>query len=99
MRLLRLIKIITVGIRFGLEEFILGHVRSRALNIPIRALLFWRRIRGTPRPPPPRPPPAPRRPRPAPAPRSGGRASPGGSPPPPPPPPPPRRGGPGGGFL
>ena len=44
MRLLRLIKIITVGIRFGLEEFILGHVRSRALNILIRTLLFWRRI-------------------------------------------------------
>lgn len=44
MRLLRLARIISVGIRFGLEEFILGHTRFRILNAISKALLFWRPI-------------------------------------------------------
>ncbi|MBM3356361.1 MAG: ubiquinone biosynthesis regulatory protein kinase UbiB [Betaproteobacteria bacterium] len=44
MRLFRLLKILAVGIRFGLEEFILGHERVRLLRVLVRALLFWRRI-------------------------------------------------------
>jgi ubiquinone biosynthesis protein len=44
MRLLRLIRIIWVGFRFGLEEFILGHERVRILRVLIRAALFWRRL-------------------------------------------------------
>jgi ubiquinone biosynthesis protein len=45
MRLLRLIKIISVAIRFGLEEFILGHARFRVLNTISKVLLFWRPIK------------------------------------------------------
>ncbi|TSA48848.1 MAG: ubiquinone biosynthesis regulatory protein kinase UbiB [Nitrosomonadales bacterium] len=44
MHWLRLGKIITVGIRFGLEEFILGHARFRLLNTVSKVLLFWRPI-------------------------------------------------------
>jgi ubiquinone biosynthesis protein len=44
MRVFRLIRIIAIGIRFGLEEFILGHARFRFLNAVIKVLLFWRRI-------------------------------------------------------
>jgi len=42
MRLLRLARIITVTLRFGLDEFILGHARLRILNNLVRGLLFWR---------------------------------------------------------
>ena len=42
MRLLRLIKILHVVFRFGLEEFFLGHERVRALRWIARAALFWR---------------------------------------------------------
>ena len=42
MRFLRLLKILTVSVRFGLDEFFLGHERYRALRILIRFLLFWR---------------------------------------------------------
>lgn len=42
MRLLRLIRIIAVGIHFGLEEFMLGHTRLPWLGSVCRALLFWR---------------------------------------------------------
>jgi len=44
MLLFRLLKIFSVGLRFGLEEFFLGHERVRALRAPIKALLFWRRL-------------------------------------------------------
>jgi ubiquinone biosynthesis protein len=42
MKLLRLARILTVGLRFGLEEFFLGHERVRALRWLVRATLFWR---------------------------------------------------------
>ena len=42
MKLLRLIRILSVGLRFGLEEFFLGHERVRPLRWLVRALLFWR---------------------------------------------------------
>lgn len=42
MKLLRLLRILTVGLRFGLEEFFLGHERVRPLRWLVRALLFWR---------------------------------------------------------
>ena len=44
MRLFRLAKIIAVSLRFGLDEFILGHERVRALRWLLTFLLFWRRL-------------------------------------------------------
>ena len=43
MSLLRLLKIIRVGLHFGLDEFFLGHERVRGLRALLRALFFWRR--------------------------------------------------------
>ncbi len=42
MRLLRLLRILAVSLRFGLEEFLLGHERVRGLRPLINAVLFWR---------------------------------------------------------
>jgi ubiquinone biosynthesis protein len=42
MKLLRLARILTIGLRFGLEEFFLGHERVRPLRWLVRAMLFWR---------------------------------------------------------
>lgn len=42
MKLLRLARILTVGLRFGLEEFFLGHERVRPLRWLVRTTLFWR---------------------------------------------------------
>jgi ubiquinone biosynthesis protein len=42
MKLLRLVRILTVGLRFGLEEFFLGHERVRPLRWLVRITLFWR---------------------------------------------------------
>ena len=42
MRLIRLIKIISVALRFGLDEFLRGHERVGGLPTLLRALLFWR---------------------------------------------------------
>ncbi len=42
MKLLRLFRILTVGLRFGLEEFFLGHERVRPLRWLVRFALFWR---------------------------------------------------------
>ena len=42
MKLLRLASILTIGLRFGLEEFFLGHERVRPLRWLVRATLFWR---------------------------------------------------------
>jgi ubiquinone biosynthesis protein len=42
MKLLRLIRILTIGLRFGLEEFFLGHERVRPLRWLVRFALFWR---------------------------------------------------------
>jgi len=48
MRLLRLLKILLVAFRFGLDEFLLGHERVRPLRVLVRRLSFWRRL-GEPR--------------------------------------------------
>ncbi|MDA8129167.1 MAG: ubiquinone biosynthesis regulatory protein kinase UbiB [Betaproteobacteria bacterium] len=48
MKLLRLARILSVGLRYGLEEFFLGHERVRPLRWLVRALLFWRPL-GQPR--------------------------------------------------
>src|SRR3990167_4764432 len=42
LRLLRLIKILAIVFRFGLDEFFLGHERVRALRWLTRTALFWR---------------------------------------------------------
>ena len=44
MRLLRLIRILHIGLRFGLEEFFLGHERLHALRTFIRFTFFWRNL-------------------------------------------------------
>jgi len=46
MRLLRLARIVTIGIRYGLDEFILGHERFAGLRAAIGMLFFWRRVEG-----------------------------------------------------
>ena len=42
MRLLRVLKIFFVMLRFGLDEFLLAHQRTRWMLVPINILLFWR---------------------------------------------------------
>lgn len=42
MRILRLLKILRVSLRFGLDEFLLGHERVRVLRAAVSTLLFWR---------------------------------------------------------
>lgn len=46
MRLLRLLKIIFVILRFGLDEFLLAHERTRWLRAPVNVLLFFRNTRA-----------------------------------------------------
>jgi ubiquinone biosynthesis protein len=41
---MRLLRILSVALRFGLDEFILGHERVRALRFLVRFMLFWRRL-------------------------------------------------------
>jgi ubiquinone biosynthesis protein len=41
-RIFRLIKILRVALRFGLDEFLLGHERVRTLRVTLATLLFWR---------------------------------------------------------
>jgi ubiquinone biosynthesis protein len=48
MRLFRLLKIIFVMLRFGLDEFLLAHRRTRWIRVSVRILLFFRDTR-TPR--------------------------------------------------
>src|SRR5512139_65934 len=48
MRLIRLLIIVMVALRFGLDEFLLGHERVRGVRTLINRLLFWRRL-GAPR--------------------------------------------------
>ena len=43
-RLLRLARIISVSIRFGLDEFFLAHARTRFLLVAGQRLLFWRNL-------------------------------------------------------
>src|SRR6266851_3946241 len=42
MRLLRLVKILLVALKYGLDEFLLGHERFRWLRPAARAVTFWR---------------------------------------------------------
>ena len=44
MLLFRLLKILGVSLRFGLDEFFLGHERVRGLRVAVRAAMFWRRL-------------------------------------------------------
>jgi ubiquinone biosynthesis protein len=44
MRLFRLLKIIGVSIRYGLDEFFLGHERVSGLRGAINTAFFWRRL-------------------------------------------------------
>lgn len=44
MRLRRLARILWVALRFGLDEFLLGHERVRLLRWAVRLTLFWRRL-------------------------------------------------------
>ncbi|MEK6593854.1 MAG: ubiquinone biosynthesis regulatory protein kinase UbiB [Pseudomonadota bacterium] len=44
MRLFRLLKILRVSLRFGLDEFFLGHERVRGLRTALNSALFWRRL-------------------------------------------------------
>jgi ubiquinone biosynthesis protein len=46
-RLLRLLKILWVSFRYGLDELFLGHERVRALRGVVKFLLFWRTLEGT----------------------------------------------------
>jgi ubiquinone biosynthesis protein len=45
MKLLRLSRIIYIGLRFGLEEFFLGHERVRPLRWLVRFALIWRPLK------------------------------------------------------
>jgi len=47
MRLLRLFRILWVALRFGLDEFVLGHERFRGLRPSVAFLLSWRHLEGT----------------------------------------------------
>ena len=42
MRILRLVKIVVVVLRFGLDEFLLAHERVRWMRVPLNMLLFLR---------------------------------------------------------
>ena len=44
MRFFRLIKILNVAFRFGLEEFFPGRVWARILRTLVRPATFWRRL-------------------------------------------------------
>lgn len=44
MRFLRLFRIFTVTLRFGLDEFILSHTKLRACQRLLHGLLFWRDV-------------------------------------------------------
>jgi ubiquinone biosynthesis protein len=43
-RILRLLKILRVSLRFGLDEFLLGHERVRLLRAAVGMVLFWRNL-------------------------------------------------------
>jgi ubiquinone biosynthesis protein len=44
MRFLRIFKILSVALRFGLDEFVLGHERVRLVRTAFAMLTFWRRL-------------------------------------------------------
>jgi ubiquinone biosynthesis protein len=43
-RITRLLRIISVALRFGLDEFLPGQARVRPVRVLLRRLLFWRRL-------------------------------------------------------
>jgi ubiquinone biosynthesis protein len=46
MHLFRLLKIFGVSVRYGLDEFVLGHERVRGLRTVLKQLLFWRVLKA-----------------------------------------------------
>ncbi|PXW91212.1 2-octaprenylphenol hydroxylase [Nitrosomonas sp. Nm84] len=44
MRLFRLLKILSVAFRFGLDEFVLSHSRLKFLRAFVRTMTFWRKL-------------------------------------------------------
>src|SRR6188472_3379895 len=44
MQFFRFLKIITIVLRFGLDEFVLGHTKLRPLQKPVKVFLFWRNL-------------------------------------------------------
>src|SRR5688572_3728152 len=44
MRLFRLLKIVSVALRFGLDEFVHRHERVSGLHAVLRVMLFWRNL-------------------------------------------------------
>src|SRR5689334_16821091 len=48
MRSFRLVKIVFVALKYGLDEFLLGHERFRWLRPTARALTFWREVPAPP---------------------------------------------------
>ncbi|MEZ0232070.1 MAG: ubiquinone biosynthesis regulatory protein kinase UbiB [Methylophilaceae bacterium] len=49
MRFFRLLKIISITVRYGLDDFILGYTRLKPFQKPFRAALFWRNTQSSPR--------------------------------------------------
>ncbi|HEU4708760.1 MAG TPA: AarF/UbiB family protein, partial [Methylophilaceae bacterium] len=45
MRFFRFLRILSITLRFRLDEFVLAHTRLRPLQKPVRLMLFWRRTR------------------------------------------------------
>jgi len=45
MRFFRLFKILRITLRFGLDEFVLGHTRLRPLQKAVQTTLFWRNFK------------------------------------------------------
>ena len=46
MRLFRFLKILRITLRYGLDEFMLGHTRLKPLRGPLSVALFWRNTRS-----------------------------------------------------
>ncbi|MBI3043276.1 MAG: ubiquinone biosynthesis regulatory protein kinase UbiB [Betaproteobacteria bacterium] len=44
MRLLRLNRILSIGVRYGLDEFVLGHERVAGLRVLVSTALYWRKL-------------------------------------------------------
>ncbi len=44
MRFFRLLKIISIAFRFGLDDFVLSHSRLRMLRTLVKSLTFWRKL-------------------------------------------------------
>ena len=44
MRIFRLLKILHIAFKFGLDEFVLNHSRLQFLRVTVRTLTFWRNL-------------------------------------------------------